>query len=93
MGADLFVQGFAQPNKEFKQMLEAFNACKRAGVEPPKEVWDFFNWENPSPHGIPVEKDSLTGITEKCVDGTHSYIVEIDKLPPEIETIEIGISY
>ena len=61
----LVVEGFLRlPNEEYKLKVEAWMACKRAGVEPPKELCEYFDIVNGELALCPPEDGVLVDIGE-----------------------------
>lgn len=96
MSADLIMRAYTIPDEKSEKMMAAYMACKAAGVEPPTDVEKYFDWEEPSPHGIPMNSSQLKdleGTTKINTEGFEGMAINIDELPENIKTIVIGISY
>lgn len=88
------VAGFRLPDEMWKKMKAVWDACKTAGVSPPKAVEDFFNYKYPSDNtGIEVNLVDLPCITEYNNDMQNGYEVDLDKLPVGIKIIRFYNSY
>jgi hypothetical protein len=59
MSISMHVVGFRPPDEKFNKMKAIWDACKSANVEVPKEVGEFFNWENENvdANGVRVDLD------------------------------------
>lgn len=55
MSMHYLVKAYRPPDEKWREMKEAFDACKAVGVDPPKEVWEFFDGEIPNPAGVEIE--------------------------------------
>lgn len=55
MGMSTHVKGFVPPDERWQQMKAVWDACRAAGLEPPEEVTDFFDHQEPDPNGQEVE--------------------------------------
>jgi hypothetical protein len=70
-------------------MKAIWDACKKAGVEPPKEVRDFFGYGPPDDAGVEVKLE----LREWHDDSRSGYELDIDKLPKNITVIRFYNSY
>lgn len=93
MSMSTHVIGFRPPDATWKKMKEAWDACKRAGVNPPKEVDDFFNGENPDEAGVEVDLHKAGCIREYRRDSASGYEVDVGKLPAGISIIRVFNSW
>lgn len=96
MSRDLVMRAYEQPDEKSEKMAAAWFACKQAGVSPPVDVEEFFDWEEPSPHGTPMvnSKFEALQVTEEISkEGFHGFALKVDELPDNVKTIVIGISY
>ena len=95
MGMSIHVVGFKAPDKVWENMKVAFEACEAAGIDPPKELWDFFGGEQPDDQGVSVEIEGKDAVKEYddpsgCATG---YQVEISKLPKDVTHIRFYNSW
>lgn len=93
MGMSSYVYGIKKADKKFKEMLEVYNTCKKAGVTIPKEVIEYFNDETPDEKGVIVDLSEHECFTEGGDDGRDFFNVDIDKLPKDIKIIRFVNSY
>lgn len=92
MGMSTHVIGFRKADEKWEQMKAVWNACERAGIEAPMEVYEYFNHNNPNKlAGIEVSISSA--ITEYCDDMREGYEVDIKKLPPDVTVIRFYNSW
>jgi len=92
MSMSTHVIGFRKADEKWEQMKSVWNACERAGIEAPKEVYEYFNHNNPNTlAGIEVSISSA--ITEYCDDMQEGYEVDITKLPPDVTVIRFYNSW
>lgn len=91
MSMTINVVGFKPPNKKFKQMEAAYNACIAAGVDVPKGVDKFFFGSSPDSAGVEV---FLEG-TSCCKDlgGNSGFEIDITKLPKDVTLIRFENSW
>lgn len=73
MGQSTHVVGFKPPDEKWKKMKAVWDACDKAGMDPPKEVMKFFNHEPPDERGVAIEEKELKAVG--CVRdwGDESY--------------------
>jgi len=86
MGMSTSVIGFREPDEKWRKMKQIYDACVDAGVDIPKDVDEFFNWEPPSDEGIKVDIDKICEryAPHEACDG---YKIEISKLPENVTHI------
>jgi hypothetical protein len=77
MDASIHVSAIRDADDRHRRMMTAWQACKDAGVPPPKEVTGYFNGEPPKPEGLEIGlagMDTMRGFGE--VYGTpHECVV------------------
>jgi len=85
------VIGFRPPDAKFKKMVEVYEVCVDAGIEPPKEVNDFFNGKVPDDAGVEVNiKEAVKEYHAEMQEGLE---VDLQKLPKDIRYIRFVNSY
>jgi len=89
MSMSTHCKGFRPPDEKWKKMKAIYDACEKADIGAPKEVYDFFNGEEPNEHGVEVNIPTKPYCAEMC-DGV---VIEVDKLPKGIKTIVFYNSY
>lgn len=89
MSSNVF--GIRLPNAKWKEMKSIWDACNKAGVTIPKEVEQFFDYEEPDPSGvvIPLE-DIAQKFSAEMQDG---FEIKLSELPDGIEVIRFVNSY
>jgi len=95
MGISTRVVGFVPPDEKFKQMKEIFDACDKAGINPPDEVWKFFNYDRPCDAGVEVD---IENYVEKVwpwrqTDGFQIDLERLAKEMPHVKTVLFYNSY
>lgn len=103
MGVDYIVEGIAPPDETWKKMKAIWDACIDAGVQPPREVDDFFEDEPPDPDGVvkfhkywnssPTEIIWPQWIEAFADKGRCGVNVDVRKLPKHIKIIRFGLLY
>jgi hypothetical protein len=89
MSMSTHVIGFAPPDEKWQQMKAIRDACKAAKVAVPKDVEDFFDWQEPDPAGVEVE---LT-MVEWSDDGREGLEIEVEKIPAHVKRIRFYNSW
>ena len=96
------VYGIRKPDKKWLEYKKVIDTLKEAGLsweDAPKEVLEFFGYNEPDPDGITIEFGSdykpskhecCSSIKEDMVDG---FIIDISKLPKNITHIRFVNSY
>lgn len=89
-----------KPDAKWKKMKNAFDACEAAGVEPPKDVWEFFNHARPDDKGITIAVGDPKGTTWSEDDHTDGVVVsdyggrieiDVSKIPKNITHIRASL--
>lgn len=95
MGMSTYVIGFIPPDEKFKEMKKVFDVCKSAGIEPPSEVWGFFNDETPKELGVEIDIDSyVTEVSPHAsANGWEIDLERLGKEKPNIKKIQFINSY
>jgi len=73
-------------------MKKIFEACKAGGIEPPKEVWEFFNYMPPDAGGVEVELDKAVRSWSDN-GGRAGFEVNLSKLPKDVTLIRFYNSW
>lgn len=79
MGMSTYVEGFMEPDEQFKKMYAAYKACEDAGIDPPDEVSEFFNYETPDPTGMKVEDLPTHEYSDEYREGVEIRVADIPK--------------
>lgn len=95
MSTSYYVRGIKPPDEEWQAKAEAFRACRDAGVEPPKALYEFFEWEDPDPLGVVVDLWGCYG-----GDNNHAAVTETDDgwevtladLPDDVKIVRFVVS-
>jgi hypothetical protein len=97
MGHHAYVVGFKPPDEKWKKMKAAYEACKKAGVEPPNEVRHFFEDCAPDECGVTIDQEVL--LKAKALrewddgDMCSGFEVDITKLPEDVTVIRFVNSF
>lgn len=94
MSMSTHIVGIKPADEKWKQMKTIYDACEKAGIEIPDEVYYFFNEESPDPSGVKVYRDVLGGAVQKYSgDAESGYEVHIDRLPKDVKIIRFTNSW
>lgn len=93
MGMSTHIIGFKPPNEKWKRMKAVWDTCRAAGIDPPKEVYDFFEGEPPDASGIPVDLEDYNCTMHYREDGNEGYEVHVTKLPLDVTVIRFYNSW
>lgn len=90
------IQGFRPPDAKWREMRAVWDACKRAGILPPEEVYAFFRHDEPDERGIEMPRKELEAcgaVREWKEDMREGYEVELSKLPPGLTHLRFYVSF
>lgn len=101
MGMSTHVVGFKPPDEKWRKMKAAWDSCTAAGVDVPKEIGEFFNWEKPDDEGVTVTLEDWKGgkeVLHECIrkwsEGSRSgYEVDVTKLPKDVTVLRFYNSW
>jgi hypothetical protein len=87
MSPSYFIQGVVSPDAKYKEMLQLYKLCNLNSITIPREVSEFFNWDEPNEKGflidIPRER--------KYGDLNSYYEVDLTKIPEKVKAIRFII--
>lgn len=92
MSMSMHVIGYQPADEQWKKMKAAWDACAAAGIDPPDEVIDFFDGENPG-DSPGKEVDINNGVTGWQAEGRDGYEVDITALPPGVRFVRFYCSW
>jgi|APSaa5957512622_1039677.scaffolds.fasta_scaffold192938_2 hypothetical protein len=88
-GPTTVISGYRPPDEKWLKMRAVFEACEEAGIEPPREVSEFFQWRTPDDNGIEVEIASREYQADMC----DIWEVKVADIPSDITVIRFTNSY
>ncbi len=92
MGMSTHIIAFRPPDEKWQRMKLILDTCKQAEVQPPREVMEFFNDEEPESEGVKIEiREAVEEWNDD--DMQDGFQVNLDKLPPDIKFIRFYNSY
>lgn len=83
MSMSTHVIGFVPADERWHLMRAAYDACRAAGLDIPKEVADFFGGQAPDDAGQEIEIPRH----EYIGDGVAGFEVHLAELPASVKTI------
>ena len=93
MSMSTYIVGIKPPDGKWKAMKKVYDSCKAANLDPPEEVWKFFDNEEPDPEGVIVDLAEHFCVTEWSTEGSEGFQVEIAKLPKDIKILRFYNSW
>lgn len=95
MSMSTHVVGFKPPDDKWKKMKAVWDSCAAAGMDPPKNVLEFFNWVPPDDRGVEVdlEKHPCVAKYNPPNRGQDGFEIDVKKLPPDVTVIRFYNSY
>lgn len=96
MGMSTSVVGFRPPDEQWKKMKKAWDACQEAGIDPPREVDQFFGGEPPDDAGVEVsrtELEKMGAVKQYSDDSVSGYEIDVTKLPKDLKIIRVYNSW
>ncbi len=85
----LAVVGIKPADEEYKKKAAAWNACSDAGVPIPKEISEFFDYEEPLKEGMTTEVQS----SEYSAEMTEGLVVDLSTVPKGVKLIRFTWTY
>lgn len=86
-----YIKGFRPPDKKWREMKAAWEACEVAGISIPDPVFKFFEGERPDEAG--VEVNITRAVKPLHGDSIEGFEVDITKLPEGVTKISFVNSY
>ena len=85
MSMSTYVFGFKAPDDKWKKMKAIWDACKKANIEPPGEVDEYFDFEPPDSSGVQVDID-YHEYRDDCSEGIE---IKVSEIPKDITSIRV----
>ena len=105
MGLDVYlhVEGVKPPDEKWLQMKNVWDSCQAAGIEPPEEVWKFFEGEDPCEDGVVVKlldkgvlrsyldssEDRSCVVREIDTDHQQGFVIDLEEIPDDIKILRV----
>jgi hypothetical protein len=94
MGMSSGIYGIKPADEKWKEMKAIWDACKKARINAPQEVYQFFEGNEPDERGVVVslyKHEAIEAITPGYSE--KGYIVDITKLPKDVKYIKFENSW
>lgn len=92
------IKGIIPKTEKYEKMLNVFNSCINAGIEPPEIIRDFFDLDNqeygyhPSTDGMEIDISFETEGDEDTEEGAI-YTINLSEIPKNVEKIILRSYY
>lgn len=86
MGMLTHVVGIIPADEKYELMKTIWELCKKAGIEPPSEVSDFFDGEEPDGTGVIVTLNADCA-EQWSTDDAWCIQVDVSKLPEHVRYV------
>lgn len=93
MSMSTSVTGFKPANEKWKKMKAIFDACEGANIEPPEEVWKFFNHQSPDTAGVEIQLEGTVCCKTYKAEMKNGFEIDISVLPEDVKIIRFWNSY
>lgn len=97
MSMSTHVVAFKPPNEKWQRMAAAREACLTAGVEVPREIYEYFGGADPDKAGVEIPERALIdcGAVRPWADthGRSGYEIDVTNLPPDVTIVRVYNSY
>lgn len=87
------IEGIIPPNEDWQKMKDAFDACEKAGIDPPSEIWEYFEGERPDDAGLVVNLTDAEFVSEYNVDMSNGYEITLSSIDPKIKILRFTNNY
>lgn len=93
MGMSTHVVAIRPPDERWTQMKAVYDACAAAGLQPPDEVMDYFDGEEPDPKGVVLDLVRSGAVQDWSDDYSIGLEVRLAKLPPDVQILRFYNSW
>jgi hypothetical protein len=100
MSMSSHIIGFVPPDDEWKKKKAAFDSCKAAGIDPPRELWKFFGECTPDDNGREIDLTPFQsravppkGVTEWGDNSKQGFEIVLAELPPQVKILRFYNAY
>ena len=87
------IVGVQPADEKWSEMKAVYDACTKAGIEVPDDVWMFFNENPPDDAGVIVDIEGTEAVSGYYADPNQGFEVDIRKLPKDICIVRFYNSY
>jgi hypothetical protein len=105
MSVSMSVVGIKPPDEKWGRYKHIWDACKAAGVEPPDEISDYFENEDPNEQGVTAfgfQVDPMYGhfdilpgtpkdivVEQVAADCEYGYVIDLRRIPKDVQWLRI----
>lgn len=95
MGMSVFVYAIKPADEKHEQMRAVWEACKKAKVAPPADVYKFFNGEAPDPRGVVMRLPETGGAVHiySTDSGEDRFDIDLTKLDKDVKVVRVTLAY
>lgn len=93
MSQSMHVVGFWPPDEKWKKHRAVWDACKSAGVAPPQETDEFFNWIPPDAAGVEVAIQETPCCKRYRGEMTDGFEIDVTQLPKDVTVVRFFTAY
>lgn len=86
MGISAIIIGFAPPDETWQEMKTIWDACKKAKIDIPEKVLDFFGGCAPDPAGVEVKLKVHKWKNDNC----DCYDINVADIPKHVKVIRVS---
>jgi len=93
MSMSVFVWGIIPNDEKWKKMKKIYDACQDSDIDPPEEVLEYFDYEDPHPHGRRID---LTEEPNNCalkIGEVDGFEVDLSLVPEYVKIIRFENSW
>jgi hypothetical protein len=92
MSMSTHIVGFKAPDKKWNEMKAIWDACKRAKINVPDEVDEYFDFQEPDDSGVLVNLDQVA-VRWNDGDMCSGLEIPVHSLPKDLTSIRFYNSY
>ena len=93
MSMETYVLGFKPADDKFKKMKEVYLKCGELGIDPPREVEDYFDGSGVVDGGVRVEIEEHECCSEYSDGCRNGFEIDVTKLPKDVKIVRFYNSY
>ncbi len=94
MSMNTNVVGFKPTDETWEKMKAVWVACEKASLEIPKDVGEFFDWNDPKEmSGMKVSIEGTDAVSPWSSEMQEGYEVDIRKLPKGVNIVRFYNSF
>lgn len=91
MSMTINIVGIRPPDQRWKDMKAIYDSCNLGGVEIPKDVMEFFNYEEPDKKGVVVDLEKH--LEEWSDESSQGYELKVKDIPKSVTVLRFYNSW